>query len=73
MKEDKVHSIEQKAQSTRKEALVSAALDTLVTACETFIQGAGCGVEVDLDYCAALAQIERATQQGKRVLHGVVV
>jgi len=64
-----MHVLELKAQRPCTEDQLSAALNTLVTACETFIHGAGCCVEIDLDYCAALAQVEAAAQQGKKVLN----
>ena len=43
------------------------ALFGLISAGEDFIEGEGSQVVVDLDYCEALAQLEQAVEQGKRV------
>ena len=42
-------------------------LQALIRAGEEFVRGPGCRVEVDLDYCAALAELEQAVEQGKRI------
>ena len=46
---------------------VEAALRHLIRAAEDFIQGDGSRVEVDLDYCAALADLERAVDRAREV------
>ena len=46
---------------------VEAALRHLIRAVDDFVQGDGSRVEVDLDYCAALADLERAVERAKDV------
>ena len=48
-------------------AHIEAALRHLIRAADDFIQGDGSRVEVDLDYCAALADLERAVERAKDV------
>ena len=43
------------------------ALHELVQAGEDFIHGPGCQVEVDLDYCTALAELEQAVEESRNV------
>ena len=46
---------------------IEAALRHLIRAADDFVQGDGSRVEVDLDYCAALADLERAVERAKDV------
>ena len=48
-------------------AHIEVALRHLIRATEDFIQGDGSRVEVDLDYCAALADLERAAERAQDV------
>ena len=48
-------------------AHIEAALRHLIRAADDFIQGDGSRVEVDLDYCAALADLERAVERAQGV------
>ena len=42
-------------------------LQELIRAGEDFVRGPGCRVEVDLDYCAALAELEQVVEQSRNV------
>ena len=42
-------------------------LQTLIRAGEDFVRGPGCQVEVDLDYCTALAELEQAVEASRHV------
>jgi hypothetical protein len=53
---------------TREEQTAHQALRHLVQVGEAFIQGAGCRVEVDLDYCHDLAELEQAVEAGRRAM-----
>ena len=48
-------------------AHIEAALRHLIRAADDFIQGDGSRVEVDLDYCAALSDLERAVERAQGV------
>ena len=48
-------------------AHIEVALRHLIRATEDFIQGDGSRVEVDLDYCAALSDLERAAERAQGV------
>ena len=42
-------------------------LQALIRAGEDFVRGPGCQVEVDLDYCTALAELEQAVEASRHV------
>ena len=54
-------------QATGRITQLEETLQALIRAGEDFVRGPGCRVEVDLDYCAALAELEQAVEQGKRI------
>ncbi len=60
-------TLEQARSTAGRMEQLEAALYELIRAGEDFLYGEGSRVEVDLDYCEALADLEEAIEQGRCV------
>ena len=63
-----MRTLEQRPAALGRPDRLVQALAHLIQTGENFIEGAGCQVEVDLDYCRDLAALEQALAEGRRAM-----